>query len=98
MAALKFLQGVASVGMKGISKANKYFKDRAEKRRYEKGQKEYERITNAVAAKRRKEKAEAEIAEYDKKFNITDKDRQDPDYKQFVKNIHNKYKPKKYFD
>ena len=68
MAALKFLQGVASVGMKGISKANKYFKDKAEKRRYEKSQKEYERITNAVAAKRRKEKAEAEIAEYDKKL------------------------------
>ena len=26
--AIKFLQGVASVGMKGISKANKYFKDK----------------------------------------------------------------------
>ena len=26
--AIKFLQGVASVGMKGVSKANKHFKDK----------------------------------------------------------------------
>lgn len=84
--------------IKGLSKASKYFKDKKDKIVYERRQKETDKIMNAVAAKRRKEKAEAEIAKYDKKFNITDKDRQDPDYKQFVKNIHNKYKPKKYFD
>ena len=76
----------------------KFVKDAAEKRRYEKGQKEYDKIRNAVAAKRRKAEAEAEIKAYNDKFKPSAKFKKSKEYKEFVKSIYKSHEPKKYFD
>jgi len=94
VAPLVHLTGRAIV--KGLSKASKYLKDKKDKRLYDKRQKETDKIMNAVAAKRRKEKAEAEIKAYNDKFKPDAKFKKSKDYKEFVKSIYRSYEPKKY--
>ena len=61
-------------------------------------EKEYEKITSAVAAKRRKAKAEAEIKAYNDKYKPDAKTKKSKEYKEFIKNIYKSHEPKKYFD
>tara|TARA_B100001093_G_C25892786_1_gene621192 strand:- start:150 stop:446 length:297 start_codon:yes stop_codon:yes gene_type:complete len=98
MAAAPLIHLTGRAVIKGLSKASKYFRDKKDKIVYERRQKEHDKRMNTVAARRRKEKADAEIKAYNDKFKPDAKFKKSKEYKEFVKSIHNKYEPKKYFD
>lgn len=71
-----------------------FIKDTAKKRKYDKSQKEYEKITSAANQKRRKAKADAEVKAYNDKFKPDAEFKKSKDYKEFVKNIYSSNKVK----
>jgi len=82
------------MAFKFLKHSIKYIKDKAEKRRYDKSQKEYEKITSAANQKRRKAKAEAEVKAYNDKFKPDSKFKKSKDYKDFVESIYKSHKVK----
>ena len=72
----------------------KLVKDVAEKRKYDKSQKQYEKATGAADQKRRKAEAEAEIKEYNDKFKPDAKKKKSKEYKEFIKSIYRSHKVK----